>query len=79
MCKKKTWMRVNTYAKRLISIYELSFCLSFDALYLFSLNRLQCGECENNLRVRWSVRHYKSKKYHHMLILMAQTPSGWDI
>ena len=65
-------MRVNTYAKRLISIYELSFCLSFVALSLFSLNRLRCGECENNLRVLWSVR----KKSHHMLILMAQSPSG---
>ena len=53
---KKTRMRVNTYAKRLISIYELSFCLSFVALSLFSLNRLRCGECENNLRVLWSVR-----------------------
>ena len=66
-------MRVNTYAKRLISIYELSFCLSFVALSLFSLSRLRCGECENNLRVLWSVR----KKSHHMLIRMAQSPSGW--
>ena len=67
-------MRVNTYAKRLISIYELSLCLSFVALSLFSLNRLRsrCGECENNLLVLWSVR----KKSHHMLILMPQSPSG---
>ena len=72
-CIKKTWMRVNTYAKRLISIYELSLCLSFVAFSLFSLNRLRCGECENNLRVIWSVH----KKSHHMLILMVQSPSGW--
>ena len=43
--------------KRLISIYELSFCLSFVALSLFFRNRFRCGECENNLRVRWPVRH----------------------
>ena len=53
---KKTRMRVNTYAKRLISIYELSFCLSFVTLSLFCLNRLRCGECENNLRVLWLLR-----------------------
>ena len=64
--KKKTRMRVNTYAKRLISIYELSFCR---LVFVFSQSL-----CENNLRVLWSVR----KKSHHMLfILMAQSPSGW--
>ena len=55
--KKKMRMRIKTYAKRLISIYELYFCPSFVALSLFSLNCLRCGECENNLLVRWSVRN----------------------